>query len=231
VKEKNLTAVHSLVKDLMYREEALADGACRCYGQTCRYLADDDFQEVIDEQVDIDDDLNWKEIRTKCWILCEVLQSCPERLSDDDWKDIGDFIEEIADRPEQPLENLIVEISYRRVEGLSFAGLTDRVPEAMRILLSKKGLVQGDAAIDLAENIMHLAQKNRDVVDQFLQQYAELLISLCCRHEQDIKLAAIVALQIVLDLKTTYERYEKLLSSLDGSNASVLKRVCKTIRY
>eukprot|EP00492_Amphilonche_elongata_P005652 TRINITY_DN896_c0_g1_i1.p1 TRINITY_DN896_c0_g1~~TRINITY_DN896_c0_g1_i1.p1 ORF type:complete len:196 (+),score=29.48 TRINITY_DN896_c0_g1_i1:146-733(+) len=119
VKSESLGKVKSTVEPLMEREEALADGACRCFGQTCRLLDEDQFEEIVDEQVDTDDDLaGWKGLRTKCWVLCEIIQSCPERLTEDMWKDVDDFIEELSQRPEQPLENLVVEVAFRRVEGL-----------------------------------------------------------------------------------------------------------------
>jgi len=231
LRKKNIMAVYELVEDLMDQEEALADGACRCYGQACRYLSETDFQDVLEEQLDADEDLNWKELRTKCWTLCEILQSCPERLTEENWTELNEFIEENGERPEQPLENILVEMAYRRVEGLSRCGKTSEVGEAMEMLLAKKSTVQGDTAVNLSDNIKYLALNHRDVVDQFLQQYAEFLIALCCRHEQDVKRSAQIALQVCLDLKENQERYHSLLGMLETSAASVLKRVCKTIRY
>jgi len=232
VKPESLATVRDTVEPLMEREESLADGACRCFGQTCRLLDEDEFEGVLDEQVDTDDDMaGWKGLRTKCWVLCEIIQSCPERLTEEMWGDVDDFIEELAERPEQPLENLVVEVAFRRMEGLCACNLNKRIPSAVKFLEKKKNLVQGDAAIELCENIKQFSRKSPEIVDSYLVELVTICVSLARRHEQDLKHAAQIAIQTLLRLKEGEDRLQKVLQQLDPANASVTGKLCRTIRY
>merc|ERR1719499_1617122 len=232
VKPESLATVRDTVEPLMEREESLADGACRCYGQTCRLLDEDQFESTLDEQVDTDDDMaGWKGIRTKCWVLCEIIQSCPERLTEDMWNDIDDFIEELSERPEQPLENLVVEVAFRRMEGLCACGMKKRIQKAVKFLEKKKNLVQGDAAIDLCENIKQFSRKSPEIVDSYLVELVTICVSLARRHEQDLKHAAQIAIQTLLRLKEGEDRMQQVLTQLDNISTNVLGKLCRTIRY
>jgi len=232
VKPESLTTVRETVEPLMEREEGLADSACRCFGQTCRLLDEEEFGSILDEQVDTDDDMaGWKGIRTKCWVLCEIIQSCPERLTEDMWNDIDDFIEELSERPEQPLENLVVEVAFRRFEGLCACGLKKRIPSAVKFMEKNKNLVQGDAAIELCENIKVFSKQSPETSDEYLVELVRVCVSLARRHEQDLKQAAQIAIQTILQLKEGEDRLQKVLGELDGPNSSVTQKLCRTIRY
>merc|ERR1719263_2477851 len=103
---------------IQIEKKSIVDGASRCFGQTCLYLDDINFNNIFKKEINIILKQKWKKMRKKSWILSEILHTCGGRIKKKHWIIIDEFIN-IMDLIDKESAKLIADIIFHRFEGLS----------------------------------------------------------------------------------------------------------------
>lgn len=225
------SVIREIVKPIMLNsEEFVEEKAYRCFGQTFRL--DNELRTIIKEQVDcIYANLSLKDIQKKCWILCEILEICGERITNKQWNTIDAFISFLSGQQEQDFSSLYVEIVFRRFFGLALCQNSNRLGNAIAILKTKKHIFSVELGFNLCRILETFIEKSSKDIEKFKLDLCEVLICMVRQHDEELRFLLIIIIQKLLSLKENISKIEKIGKYFEKTDEELLLKICKTVRY